>query len=659
MTTAVSVLDGTPLPAVRTVSQTFMRLDAAELASTLQPENQLYLDSALGVLRLGGAEAKAILPTEPYGTFGGITRPTGLAQAPDGSLVVAEPNEDRLLRYTTYAGTFRPLWPARLHEPPDAYTLKGPRGVAFSPTGDLVVADTGHDRVILYTWPHVAVRRVIGLPAGAQPWDLQYDEDGRLYVAAAGLGRVLRFSRLLNQDTEYSGGAGSLKAPRHMAFDSEGVLFTVDTAVRAVIALDEAGSPLSVAPDVFSRRFPPPLTIEEDGLSLAQDARPDCERLDLPSIEIDGRGRLKGTQVGLVALPHGVRYPRYGSLVTQALDSGIFDCQWHRLVFDVSVVPGTTLRVSTLTAPADIDPGRLAEVPEARWATPLLIGEHDLPEVLVQSPPGRNMWLRIELMGDGDATPQLRSVTVYAPRHSSMSYLPHPFHEEPVSANFLDRYLSYFDTVFSEIETRIEGFAGYLDPYGVPREFLPWLGSWFDIEFLAQWPEATQRRFVRQAIVLFRQRGTIAGLQEMIRLHTGVREPFPVMLEHFRLRTLTEPLHLGGHEFQFDPAREIAHNFTVIMPAAVVADVVTEQRLRAFIDEQKPAHTRYQLLLVRPGIRIGCQSAIGIDTIIGTQASQPIGEVVLDLDSLIAAETETRPRLGSFRILSGSKGVLP
>src|SRR5215211_6075567 len=103
MTTALSLVDAAPrLPAIRTVSQTFMRLGLVDLAAALKPDAQLYLDAALGAVRLGGADATAILPIESHGTFGGMTRPTGLALAPDGSLVVAEPDEHRLLRYTTF-----------------------------------------------------------------------------------------------------------------------------------------------------------------------------------------------------------------------------------------------------------------------------------------------------------------------------------------------------------------------------------------------------------------------------------------------------------------------------------------------------------------------------------------------------------------------------
>jgi hypothetical protein len=60
--------------------------------------------------------------------------------------------------------------------------------------------------------------------------------------------------------------------------------------------------------------------------------------------------------------------------------------------------------------------------------------------------------------------PSCGRMLLYAPRQSSLQFLPPVFQEDAVSADFLDRFLSYFDTVFDEIESQIEQFTAYLDP---------------------------------------------------------------------------------------------------------------------------------------------------------------------------------------------------
>lgn len=206
-------------PTVRPVQSAFIRLDGQNAWEQSSNSVGIYGDRYLNGLRLGDEHATAILPTEPGGTFGGVTRPTGLTVGPDGRLFLADPGGNRILTYTTHQAAFTPLWPARETTPPDAYTLRKPRGLAMSYDGDLVVAGSGNGRVIIYTWPGLAPRHIIDLEGG-EPWDLAYDTDGHLYVADPVQRRVHRFDRLWRRDTAYEGGAGTLIKPKHLAFDS-------------------------------------------------------------------------------------------------------------------------------------------------------------------------------------------------------------------------------------------------------------------------------------------------------------------------------------------------------------------------------------------------------------------------------------------------------
>jgi phage tail-like protein len=229
-----------------------------------------------------------------------------------------------------------------------------------------------------------------------------------------------------------------------------------------------------------------------------------------------------------------------------------------------------------------------------------------------------------------------------------------------VSADFLDRFLSYFDTIFDEIESQIDAFTGYLDPDGVPPgDFLTWLGSWIDLEFLSEWPETTRRRLIREAIDLYKQRGTVPGMQAILRLHTGLQAPQPIIIEHFRLRNYnerrqTETADLVNDSLYLAGARltptvdEIVHHFTIIVPSQAAPDEAALDTLHRLIAAQKPAHTRYLLRVATPELRIGCQSTVGVDTLIGRYPTAPLDEMTLSQSSQLATE---RPRLGHTRLL--------
>src|SRR5262249_1712696 len=150
-----------------------------------------------------------------------------------------DPEHNRILTYAPEIKAFVPLWETTQpsdsvedcdfpqNEPPDAYHLSRPRGLAFSPDGDLVVADSGHRRIIFYSWTGLAPRNIIEIRDG-EPADIAYDNVGRLYVADELAGIVRRYDRLWREDTEFYGGRGVLIAPRHLAISDEGNIFVVD-----------------------------------------------------------------------------------------------------------------------------------------------------------------------------------------------------------------------------------------------------------------------------------------------------------------------------------------------------------------------------------------------------------------------------------------------
>ena len=161
--------------------------------------------------------------------------------------------------------------------------------------------------------------------------------------------------------------------------------------------------------------------------------------------------------------------------------------------------------------------------------------------------------------------------------------------------------------------------------------FLDWLASWFDITFLPEWPEATRREMVAKAIAMYRRRGTIAGLRQMLQWHTGLGEPVPAVIEHFRI---VAPISIGGSPLA--PTAP-AHAFTIVLPAVAAPDDTARDRLDRVIAAAIPAHTRYELRLVGPGIAIGRQSTPGIDMLIGSTRPQPLGEAQLGGDAMFPA----------------------
>ncbi|MCG8353890.1 MAG: phage tail protein [Chloroflexales bacterium] len=334
--------------------------------------------------------------------------------------------------------------------------------------------------------------------------------------------------------------------------------------------------------------------------------------------------------------------------------------------------------------------------------------QHD--EFLVQSREGQYLWLKLRLTGEGYATPAAGSLRVTYPRESYLTYLPAVYAADDESRWFLERFLSIFQTEWDELERRIEDIAIYFDPQAVPAgeqgEFLAYLASLLALPLEGSWNNEQKRNLLKATPRIYPQRGTINGLRAYLQVylqnitgltpsdqqmmpveHSGELQDwrgYPQIVEGFRERqrlllSVAELADLGqgaplwgagrlgrlqldvyAREGEVrlvstgDPERDVfheyAHRFRVFLPGAWVRTADAERMVRRALDSEKPAHTRYDLCLVEPRFRVGVQSTVGLDTIIG---GYPVARLARQYDDEEAPSRMPRNCLGYDTILAG------
>jgi hypothetical protein len=94
--------------------------------------------------------------------------------------------------------------------------------------------------------------------------------------------------------------------------------------------------------------------------------------------------------------------------------------------------------------------------------------------------------------------------------------------------------------------------------------------------------------------------------------------------------------------------QQFAHRFRVFIPAAWVRDIEDERKIRRALDTEKPAHTRYDLCLVEPRFRVGVQSTVGINTVVG---AWPVARLACHLNANEPTGLEPASRLGYDMVL--------
>jgi tripartite motif-containing protein 71 len=203
-------------------------------------------------------------PTFAFGgqwsVVGGVSasfyRPTGIGIDPAGSVYVADRGYGRLLKLWG-DGT----WLSELGGPSSrgGFQLSGNGAVAVSPaTHDVFVADAGHNRVLVFSPEGALIARwgagegngAAGSGTGAfnRPEGVAIGAEGNVLVADTGNDRIVKLSpsgTVLSSWGQTGGGNGSFRGPTGIAVDAAGSIYVADTNNNRVQVFDPSGRWLS------------------------------------------------------------------------------------------------------------------------------------------------------------------------------------------------------------------------------------------------------------------------------------------------------------------------------------------------------------------------------------------------------------------------------
>ena len=496
-----------------------------------------------------------------------------------------------------------------------------------------------------------------------EPVALAVGRNGFLYVLDIGLGRFIRIDPSTKERTQLGGPQevllksfratsgkpedDALGHPAFMQIDERGVIFLGSSGIAKLHMFDEDGSYLGEAELPASINSISGIGFDQtSGVYLATD---------------QGFARFS-----LAKSPVG----QEGVFYSKTLDNGNPESFWHRVALSGRIPSKSSVQVcyftsdnSSLKAAYDgvlREPGSVEEkkiklekllgkswigretftgsdAPENELTGSLLPGAEAIaePDLLLNPNKGRFLWLKLTLITfDRDTRPSIQSARIYYPRLSYLRYLPPAYREDLVSAAFLERFLSLFETVFEGLDQKIDQLFHYFDSSLAPKEFLLWLGSWINLLLDDDIQEEQVRQFIRRAPSLYGRKGTPEALVEFLEIYTGR----PVSLTEY-LRGLN-PLVLGGPDFKVgqgtfllgagpsgmrlgdttivghaalrdrvsdpdEPFLSLARRFTVVIDMDPAEFKKREATLRRIVAEQKPAHTSCTIRLAAGQNEVG------------------------------------------------------
>ena len=553
--------------------------------------------------------------------------------------------------------------------------------------------------------------RCLELPHTQQPVALAVAPSKSVYVLDAGLGLLLRLR-------------SGVTMPDVLAASSEPILRNFQPAVfqsdpRGVLFL--AGAPTTAsapvarlcAPGTSAANAPTPAKLyqfDADGSFLGELRLP-AEVTAITGIGFDGHGGVYlATNLGLARYSLS-RAPvgQAGTYYARALDNGEAQALWHRFEFTGDLPLQTSVEVFyhaadnpalkqahdaalASTSSTEEKQRRIENLLGPLWHGPEVfrgqVASPATPSTPVEEPHdllflhnrGRFLYFKLVLKTfDEQRRPSVRTARILHPRRSYLRYLPPAYSEDPVSAAFLERFLSLFETIFQGLDEEITTLFRYFDPQTAPADFLPWLASWVSLTLDEDLPTDRIRELIRHAPELFSRKGTPAALTRFLEIYTGrpvllleaagaarplvLGTELPLGLGTILNGARHDAVHVGDtsrlgyavlrsqppapHEaFLFLAGR---FSLWLDLPAAEFAR--RHATLRRVVDELKPAHTVCAIGLLSQQNRLG-QARLGLNTTV--TAPQPIQLRNASIgDAVILARGRPTPRVDRTARLGG------
>jgi phage tail-like protein len=86
---------------------------------------------------------------------------------------------------------------------------------------------------------------------------------------------------------------------------------------------------------------------------------------------------------------------------------------------------------------------------------------------------------------------------------------------------FCRRMVAALDEVIAPVFTTLDCFDAYLDADLAPDDFVDWIASWVGLDIDETWSLERRRTLIKNAAILYRIRGTAAGLAAHLALYAG------------------------------------------------------------------------------------------------------------------------------------------
>ncbi len=308
-----------------------------------------------------------------------------------------------------------------------------------------------------------------------------------------------------------------------------------------------------------------------------------------------------------------------GIYASLGLDTLTGETIWHRLRLQARIPGNTLLRLYLYCSDDEMTPVSL-NLPGGRrrlddWLADPSVTDDDrecffmsCAQRTAQNPQdltlydlrGRWLWFCLVFFRYGEEEISVQSIQIEFPRIAFIDYLPQVYRGADSVHSFLARFISVFQSVYVDLEDDIDLAPTRFDPAVAPPGFLYWLADGLAVSDCFLWTEDRLRVLLKNAVRLYRLKGTKTALRELIELYSGQA---PLIIEQFETS--------GSELWQFDreTLRRLygrgSHTFTVLMPQGEDRSPDAYAKLYRVIDKFKPVDAICNLVFLDDAMILG------------------------------------------------------
>lgn len=339
---------------------------------------------------------------------------------------------------------------------------------------------------------------------------------------------------------------------------------------------------------------------------------------------------------------------RNGYYVSTAIDSGESETVWNRMRIKTNLSSDSIMRVSFYASDSLYVSLPLNAKDRLEVNLDDYIKNQDIPlhkrlnvlkglvttkdfdnpnDVLLYSLKGRYLWFSIEVINYTFENVDIESIKIEFPRDSFVRYLPEIYQDADDA--FLARFLGIFESVYLDIEEKIDNMPRMFDPKLVNMEFLTWMTKWFSIKDSYIWSEDKLRLIVDSAVKVYKIKGTKNAIRNIVWLYTSCKakviEQFEIIESDFYQQNKAILNRLFGED---------GYTFTVIVDSDSIKDSDEYVALLKLINLFKPADIKCNLVILNNNIYLDCHCYLGINSYISYNK-----QMVIDGDAMIMDST--------------------